>query len=99
MTKQKEIREGIHKTISDSVLNQVTLDGLNYSLVHFERMENALLSYLHSQGVVIKVNGIFDDDSGETTCVGICNITCHNSERYLMLKAGYVAVEPLIKGI
>ena len=70
---------------------------------------NYILSYLHSQGVVIKVdrelpenpfdediNGDWESKEEETYYVGKSNgfETCKS----LIIKAGYVAVEPLMEG-
>ncbi|KKN11220.1 hypothetical protein LCGC14_1028780 [marine sediment metagenome] len=79
MTKQEEIREGVKLILSEE------LDiGYEGQLLNDDEVAVILLSYLHSQGVVIKVEGMGNWDIMEAQRVqrnGITNI---------------YAVEPLI---
>jgi len=93
MTKQEEIREGIRRLI-DGCYNARNPD--YPKLIAFQPMKflNEIMPYLHSQGVVIKVDGElpsspFIEESGDNNgfIVG----------RDFMLRAGYTAVIPLIK--
>ena len=85
MTKQEEIREGVYK--------QIRSDVVGHSRTSY--LAEGIINYLHSQGVVIKVDRELPDNEVwhkverefEAYCAG----------RNDMLKAGYVAVEPLIK--
>jgi len=87
MTKQEEIREGI----------AIILESAGAS----KKWTLNILEFLRSQGVVIKVdrelpdknanNTWYDDDLGEAGKIG-WELGVED-----MLKAGYVAIEPLIK--
>lgn len=87
MTKQEEMKQGILNII-ESHHDRITLPGT---------MVGQILSYLHSKGVVVRVEG------------ELPNITCINNEDYVkgfmsgiktlegeIVKAGYGAFEPLI---
>ena len=86
MTKQEEIREGLRAKLFEL---GVTNKGF---------VIRQILEYLHSQGVVLKVD--------RELPFPMCTVRM-NDPRYqdgamihaqkLMLEAGYVAVEPLIK--
>ena len=81
MAKQEEIREGIEETLHASVS---VLHDFSFHFIRRESREelaDRILKYLHSQGVVIKVDRAVPDDR------------FHRDLRM----AGYVAVEPLIK--
>ena len=83
MTKQDIIKEGIAQTIKDDAGGYVHL--MEHDRI---RISKAIVGYLHSQGVVIKVDRelpeIWDG---------------YTMDAYLLKlkKAGYVAVEPLIE--
>ena len=98
MTKQKEIREGMRNILIDFANRKKSLldaEDLTYLLSN-------LREYLHSQGVVIKVDRELPD------CDVDCNVYAtecdkceyghayHRAQRELG-EAGYVAVEPLIE--
>ena len=78
--KREEIQIGLRKFISDKGWR-----GLN-----FIEAEEVLTSYLHSQGVVIKVDRELPKK--------ICN-TCKFMTGQEFLDSGYVAVKPLIKEV
>lgn len=86
--KQEEIRRGVFEIVKE--------EG-NYET--YDETVNQLLTYLHSQGVMIRVDG------------ELPNITCINTEDYVkgfmsgikmleveVVKAGCGFFEPLIKG-
>ena len=85
MTKQEKIMEGLDELFHDMGLGE-TMDS--------ETFINTILAYLHSQGVMIKVDRKFRSTRAKVSSsyndymLGVEDI----------LDAGYVAVEPLIKG-
>ncbi len=89
MTKQEEIREGIESLFKGS-MSAIIHDFQFHELTSDWRKEftNRVLKYLHSQGVVIKVDKelpfLWDG---------------YTMDGYIreLIEAGYVAVEPLIK--
>jgi len=82
MTKQEEIREGIGHYI------------ILYRMGEYKEDQtiNKILSYLHSQGVVIRV----DRELTKEVMYGQEAYAQEDIERFLR-EAGYVAVEPLIE--
>lgn len=76
MTKQEKIREGVLNIVAEPV--DITLG----------QMTDEILSYLHSQGVVLKV----ERELPNWFCIALHPDGCP------ILKAGCCAVEPLIKG-
>jgi len=80
MTKQEEIREGLGNVIAQW-----------HPLVTGDLLD-AILSYLHSQGVVIKV-----DRELPKECQDCALYRSYSGGGIKLLKAGYVVVEPLIK--
>ena len=107
MTKQEEIREGILKIIH--FYNRGTTDANDAQL------RDKLISYLHSQGVVIKVDRELPENpiwaTLEKTVISGAGIetreqiklegagSTYKIAQQEMLQAGYVAVEPLIKEV
>ena len=92
-TKQEEIREGIEEALDYCEPNG------HCDLKSCEecRTDN-MLKVLHSKGLVIKVDRKLPTIDTTTDSYPVpCNETCHKSEQENMLKAGYVAVEPLVK--
>ena len=83
MTKQEELEKG-----ADEVILKCLKDGWikPYEIRHF------VFSYLHSQGVVIKVERGHDSDCSVHNMPAYQNGPCDCVE----LPAGCVAVEPLI---
>jgi len=51
MTKQEEIREGIAKTVNNFMRPSIVKNSKVYNV---SRLTSEILSYLHSQGVVVK---------------------------------------------
>ena len=88
MTRQKKIREGIEKT----------LRGVGNYAGWEEDATKAVLNYLHSQGVVIKVDRELPENPhfsrGSTTdySLGLMN----GFDQAVESLAGYVAIEPII---
>ena len=92
MTKQEEIREGVYK--------QIRSDVVGHSRTSY--LAEGIINYLHSQGVVIKVDrelpkcecckgaGLIGG-SGINDCCPECNGTGK------MYCVGFVAIEPLVK--
>jgi hypothetical protein len=83
MRKQEEIREGLRG------LQLRRWDTSTFYLV--DPYIDKILSYLHSQGVVIRM----DLDQAKMRQLGFSEMKHHIAELY---KAGYVLVEPLIEG-
>ena len=92
MTKQEKIREGLERTIVDERLI------LGYS----GKLASKILSYLHSQGVVIEVERelpeypypLVTQIAGEMEIIDTWH-KIYNEAQSDMLKAGYVAVVPI----
>lgn len=80
---REEIREGIAKLCANGMRD------CNYECATCQELNGVL------KGVVIKV----DRELPETRCARSvrCYPECHTVEQDNMLKAGYVAVEPLIE--
>ena len=109
MTKQEEIREGVAKQF---FIDQRTSYEYIYRYPSWEELgESAkqpfldkadyILSYLHSQGVVIKVWRGFPRCPNQPAEDGITEHNFVKREAWIgcreqLLKAGFVAVEPLI---
>lgn len=83
MTKQEEIREGM------------------ILITKSRPMAYQLLQYLHSEGMVIKVEGELPEQPSDELLKGMAEENLLRSIWYMgtqdILKAGYVAVESLIK--
>ncbi|MEE9303054.1 MAG: hypothetical protein V3U84_04625 [Thiotrichaceae bacterium] len=84
MTKQEEIRERVI-----TLCCVAKAKDLSKSPTGFEDEVNEFLADLHSQGVVIKVDGELPKDWYVRTC-------CRQMIKQFN-EAGYVAVEPLIE--
>ncbi len=122
MTKQEEIREGIWERIGDCLISigcgeEGCIHAETKALEAQETCLESILSYLHSQGVVIKVERELPENPHIITIEKVSksyNITLSRNalevimlhslknegfEEALetMLRAGYVAVEPLIR--
>ncbi len=88
MTTREEIREEIERILDELLFSPgESDDGYTYNLTG---CITNLLNYLHSQGVVIKV----DRELPIITDIG-WGVSA-KKEQVKMLEAGYVAVEPLI---
>jgi len=87
LTKQEEIRKGIETIISDQ--------GYYFP---WGKTAQEILAYLHSQGVVIKVEKELPSDKN---LYGVAKDNmaagCYYHGQIDMKEAGYVAVEPIIK--
>ena len=98
MTKQKEIREGVKKVITFAEVEGQTMG-------KYPDLTQLILSYLHSQGVVIKVDRELPhmDDTDWTWKVNAGDYHITDLKKgaaqqiKIMLRAGYVAVESLVK--
>lgn len=90
MATREEIREGIYALFSNC-FTRGKLSGRNRD-AWASKYTNTLMSDLHSQGLVIKVNRALPDISYHSAYP-------ENEEQYqqAMLKAGYVATEPLVE--
>ena len=103
--KQEEIREGIAKKLC-------LWDGLDWEKLpesgyinskdrdYYRRQANSIFQDLHSQGCVLRVDRelpkfklVLSASMGENSMVQLG----YNCNRQDMLKAGYVAVEPIIE--
>lgn len=88
MTKREKIREGIARRLPTPAPDWVLAD--------------ILIEYLHSQGVVIKVESelpkqdIYVSPAFGATVEQESKMGGYDEAQQNMLKAGYVAVEPLI---
>ncbi len=92
MTKQEEIREGIDRIIQH--WNPCASTSTDWTPLHGGlTVGQDLVNYLHSQGVVIKVDRELPEPVGVEILVGAI---IHATQQD-MLKAGYVAVEPLVR--
>ena len=60
------------------------------------RVAKEITTYLHSQGVVIKVDREMPLPSFENSAYGAMKFTEHLALRRAILNAGYVATEPLV---
>lgn len=85
MTKQEDIREGI-RTIIDDPLVYIADKPVEYT--------DKILSYLHSQGVVVKVNRELPPRAAITIVEGSQTIIIPIKK---LSELGYEAVEPLIE--
>jgi len=98
MNKQEEIREGIKANILVAIKWAVS-EGMTdpYLDLHVDKV----LKLLHSQGVVIKVDRELPDYEDLHDCYDGKLTSPEQFKHDIqmdMLKAGYVAVEPLIGG-
>ncbi len=95
MTKQEEIREMVKDYLVGSIhgatVSYGDLNGYDQSTVDFHTEE--LLGELSKQGVVIKVDSDLLD-----AILKLCVVNLEEGRGYPDCMAGYVAVEPLIKG-
>ena len=92
MDKQEEIREGIKRVIGDYFpLEHINCDAsCTTKYMEEENLEQSaqeIMGYLHSQGVVVRVDKVLYD----------IGIEYYNENVAKMLKAGYVTVEPLVE--
>jgi hypothetical protein len=112
MTKQEEIREGIALRLYEASVKWTGLDTYpqwdeTYDAIRddWRRQADGYLSYLHSQGVVIKTGGIQEIIRGAADPIAYkadnIGISWERSAPcYKLFKdAGYVAVEPLISEV
>lgn len=88
MTKQQEIREGIARAIGGIIFDTGRV--MDYCDCHL--YADMLLSYLHSQGVVLKV----ERELPVMPTLPTFGDHLIRRTQLDMLKAGYVAVEPLV---
>ena len=103
MTKQEKIREGIARELCYEWWNPITqwedLDDMNRKIYYC--LADAVLSYLHKQGVVIRVKGKlpFDSDRAKKKLAEKHNWYGQGLfDMYMdLMTAGYVPVEPLIE--
>ncbi len=101
MTKQEEIREGIAKLTEDRFRFPAEEAGLIWDKNFNYMLASNILSYLHSQGVVIKV----DRELPSLTDASRCSPGSYTWNKHIaefnyqqdMLRAGYGAFEPLIE--
>ncbi len=89
MTKQEKIREHF-----EIFLREVWRTGRDGKGIELTWEANRELRWLHSQGVVVRVKRELPDITEKYSDYH----TGKSNERADMLKAGYVAVEPLISG-
>ncbi len=98
MTKQEEIKEEIQRLIGEK-LTALMPDRFTMPFsLNGEQLAGRIIQYLHSQGVVIKVDKspvIQFDLTGHMTPSEVSKI----GNAYRKAYTGYVAVEPLIKEI
>lgn len=98
MNKQEEIREGIAQNLEDVFSELDHWDcpaecGHKVCLTEWrDTLTDELLAYLHSQGGVIKV----DKELPAIVARGYFGRAMANLTQKDMLKAGFVAVEPLV---
>jgi len=94
MTRQEELREGITKLVADTALDNQWHLVEQIKDYDYKRADQ-ILSYLYSQGVVIKV----DRELPEIPFLPrIRQLEFGQIIQQDMLKAVFVAVEPLIEG-
>ena len=102
MTKQEEIREGFARFLFELSEHDEWYCAKNYDDVKDKGFwlwfANEHLKYLHSQGVVIRVNGKLPLAPKPIFGAGYNAIKIYDLAQKDMTKAGYVAVEPLVKG-
>lgn len=103
MAKQEEIKKGLERICAKVRLIEAGHDSQGiYGAMGYKYLEpkvDEILSYLHSQGVVIKVDRelphlmpqVPNNEYSEGYCAGESNIL------NILIEVGYVAVEPLIK--
>lgn len=87
----KEIREGIAQLLFDWLDCRVEDAADNYAV------SDKILSYLHSQGVVIKVDRELPLPEFENSAVGVDRFNLQLQMRRKISEAGCVAVEPIIE--
>jgi len=89
VSKKEEIRKGIEDIIDT--------DGIEiYRTFDIEKLCAGILKYLHSKGVVIKVEGELPALGFENSKAGVERFQLKLDTRKEMFKAGYVAVESLV---
>jgi len=110
MTKQEEIKEGINQYLTKRFICDIDGEVPSDECLH---EANALLAYLHSQGVVIKVDKVdscddcphnhpytFTEPFYDGKAGSDCDLLFQlpkGCHKYTTNEAGYVVVEPLIK--
>ena len=98
MTKQEEIRAELEK-IKDAIVDEA-IDERRWFGVRNRDYVQEILTCLHSQGVVIKVERelpkLSDYDTRQTTDSSVDFQNGFLVAKGAFIKAGYVAVEPLI---
>ena len=96
--KREKIREGIEKLTEDRFRSPAEGAGLNWDRSFNRLLAEDILSYLHSQGIVIKVDRELPivPQAAIAPMYDKVFLEGINAGQYNMLKAGYVAVEPLV---
>ena len=109
MTKQEKIREGVASLTRDRFKQPAENAGLDWDENFNHYLASDILSYLHSQGVVIKVDrelpeiGIISGqyvseiDKSDRYWFERPQLAAYRKSQQDMLGAGYAAVEPLIE--
>ncbi len=92
VTKQEEIREFITKDIIETIFG----DTFGYHSGMSEIATEKIFTYLHSQGVVIKVERELPDNPYYLV-QAMAGDSIYNEAQQGMLRAGYTAFEPLKK--
>ena len=88
MTRQEEVRDGMLQIVSEYGFRVLMSEGKTKPA----NWTDKLLFYLHSEGVVIKA----DRELPEDMWASPMNSVEHDAQQD-MLRAGYVAVEPLVR--
>lgn len=96
MIKQEEIREGIKDILERYGVRSLSNKHDDWDF-NREEFTQKLLEYLHSQGCVIRVDRKLPLPSFENSTIGVEMFQLQLDTQKEMLKAGYVAVETLIK--
>jgi len=89
MTKQEEISKGLAQLTELWIQNNYPIGSQTFS-----DLADQSLAYLHSQGVVIKVDRELPDNA---IYYPPKQLESYNAGRQIMISGGYVAVEPLIE--
>lgn len=97
MSKQEDIEEGIYKHIK----NTLTMCGQNPITVEALALDTTqdIWEELHSQGVVVKIDKELPDRVYITDLDRDIELEISGHTQMDMIRAGYVAVEPLIKEV
>ena len=106
MNKQEEIREGLTLLISECYSQELSACK-EHTIFQPQKFLNLLFQYLHSQGVVIKVEGELPirgmrseytyDADGEVEGFVYCESTVPSWATTMMLNAGYTLTELVIE--